>query len=541
MTSTELDVFPYTESLMPDFDKHVLDHLNQALTDRRIGDGFAILEDHAEVIINLTAEDALAAPVALCLAQWVDVGFARVEVFHNLLAQFRDQRRRDLRMQDYLQLRMAEAYARLAEEDASSATELLDFVLHAQQELAEERLIILAHFWKGRAHRKKGEYAPALHHILAARTLSQQMNAPKITAVIKIHESWLLFQKDERREALRLLDEAEAEIKTTDHALSLGNIESARGRFVRRSGEYAKALVHFDRAIAIYSERHAQHPNLARALTNAAYVKRLMALDLRKRLHAGRARGAQHARYLQICQEALELLRRAGEIYSLHRHQGGTGSVLVNAGHLHLDSGDIDSASDEAVKAFSLGKVRDDHILMARARILQAAAANARVDEQLGDDTDAAVHANLALEYSEEAIALALHTQNKRLLTGAYIARGATAANDFFQEWDVAKKFVSLASEQMSKDDRDHLSKDLATLKSRILRASGIDETLRGWSEGILGSKTFQQVTEEFAEIVIPKVWAREGRKISRVASKLSISPKKVRRILRNAELLERR
>jgi hypothetical protein len=54
----------------------------------------------------------------------------------------------------------------------------------------------------------------------------------------------------------------------------------------------------------------------------------------------------------------------------------------------------------------------------------------------------------------------------------------------------------------------------------------------------MLGDKTFQQVTEEFAEIVIPKVWVREGRRISRVAQKLSVSPKKVRRILRNAGLL---
>ena len=44
---------------------------------------------------------------------------------------------------------------------------------------------------------------------------------------------------------------------------------------------------------------------------------------------------------------------------------------------------------------------------------------------------------------------------------------------------------------------------------------------------------------EEFAGIVIPKVWKREGRKVSRVATRLSISPKKVRRILSNAGLLE--
>jgi DNA-binding NtrC family response regulator len=47
--------------------------------------------------------------------------------------------------------------------------------------------------------------------------------------------------------------------------------------------------------------------------------------------------------------------------------------------------------------------------------------------------------------------------------------------------------------------------------------------------------KSFQQMTEEFARIVIPKVWEREGRKVSRVAQKLSISPKKVRRILQLA------
>ena len=42
-------------------------------------------------------------------------------------------------------------------------------------------------------------------------------------------------------------------------------------------------------------------------------------------------------------------------------------------------------------------------------------------------------------------------------------------------------------------------------------------------------------MTEEFARIVIPKIREREGRKISKVAGKLSISPKKVRRILHSA------
>jgi len=47
--------------------------------------------------------------------------------------------------------------------------------------------------------------------------------------------------------------------------------------------------------------------------------------------------------------------------------------------------------------------------------------------------------------------------------------------------------------------------------------------------------KCFQELTEQFAEIVIPKVWEKEDRKVARVAKRLSVSPKKVRRILARA------
>jgi len=124
------------------------------------------------------------------------------------------------------------------------------------------------------------------------------------------------------------------------------------------------------------------------------------------------------------------------------------------------------------------------------------------------------------------------------LLAAAYIARGMTEANDFFQDWELARQSAGEATNLIGVGENDHLQDELAALKTRIMRASGINDALRGWSEGMFGDKTFQQVTEEFAEIVIPKVWQREGRKISRVAECLSISPKKVRRILRRAGLL---
>jgi tetratricopeptide (TPR) repeat protein len=513
--------------------------LDDALLRRHVREGFVLLERADEDLARITPEDPLAISYLLNIAQWVDLGYRDIRLVAELLTRFAVVPRGEMKLADYLQLRLTEAFFLFASEDATAAISVLESVLTMQPEVAEPRFILMAHFWKARSHRQKGEYKLALHHVLQAKSLAQRLRAPRLIAVVQIHESWLLFQSGQRKEAFRLMDDAEMELKPTGHSLSLGNIESARGRFVRRSGEYAKALQHFQRAIAIYSEHFPKHPNLARVLVNAAYVKRLIAFDLSQKAKEGRARGALHDRYLNICREALELLERAREIYALNHHQSGTGSVLVNTGHLHLDTGDIDRASVEAMKAFQFGEEKQDHILMARARILQAAIENMRIDEQVGEADDIASRANLAAQYSEEAIALARGTQNKRLLAGAYVARGATAANEFFEEWDVAKQFASLAGELLNPDDRDHLSKELLILKSRILHAIGIDHTLRSWSDGLTGDKTFQQITEEFAEIVIPKVWMREDRKISKVAEKLSISPKKVRRILRSARLVQ--
>ena len=351
-----------------------------------------------------------------------------------------------------------------------------------------------------------------------------------------------------------MLDEAKAQLADTDDALSLGNIESAKGRMERQAAKYAEALEHFGSAVELYARRDPSHRNLARALVNAASVKRLVALQMRKRIDA-RAETAKPksresssptrdapgylARYTRICQEALEQLRRAGEIYSLHHYYSGIASVLVSTGYLHLDSGDIELGAGEGLKAYELARDKNDHIHMARARTLQCMVENARVDEQLGEDADAAVYANTARGFAEDAVKWAELTQNRRLTAEAYVARGMMFANDFFQEWEEAKRCVDQAAALLGPEDRDHLWEDLMALKMRILRASSVDETLRAWSEGILGDKTFQQVTEEFAEIVIPKVWQREGKKVSRVSSRLSISPKKVRRILRNAGLLE--
>lgn len=513
-------------------ERTILERLELALVQRNIKDGFSLLETG----IGVSLENPDGISLLLCFAQWVDLGYRDLGFLQECFSPFAQTEIANLRFLDALKWKLVNAFRNLATEDLDECIAALDLILRAGNGVLPPHLRFVAHFWKGRAHRKKGEYEAALLHITAARETAEAAGATRLVASTKIHEGWLVFQRGERRRAAQLMDEAEAELSPTGHALSLGNIESARGRLVRRTGDYAKALAHFERAVAIYSSAFPNHPNCARALVNAAYVKGLIAQEMQSKIGKGPAKGAAHSRYLAVFKEALELLARAGEIYTVSHHQTGIGSVLVNSGHLHLESADIDKAAGEAHKAFSLGEEKRDQILMARARILQAAIELALADEEIAEHPDASFHAARALEHAEEAIELARHTQNKRLIAEAYLMRGAAAADERFQDWETAKIYANKANELLSKDDRDHLLKELGVLKTKIYRATGIDQTLREWSDGQLGNKTFQQIEEEFAEIVIPKVWLNQGRNITRVAQQLAISPKKVRRILRNVQ-----
>ena len=219
----------------------LLDKLNAALVDRRIADGFQLLARAEKELEALQPKDPHAAAYLLCIAQWVDLGFRSVDYLNRIAARFADVPRGRMPICDYLYLRMVEGHLAFLAEDAQ-ATSIFNFVLQTEPTIMDPYLVVVAHFWKCRAHRRQGEYVPALHHIREAKRLAREMKASKLVAVTNIHESWLLFQRGERREAMRLLDLAENELKSTGHALSLGNIESARGRFVRRSGEYTKAL-----------------------------------------------------------------------------------------------------------------------------------------------------------------------------------------------------------------------------------------------------------------------------------------------------------
>lgn len=279
-----------------------------------------------------------------------------------------------------------------------------------------------------------------------------------------------------------------------------------------------------------------------------AYVKRLIALQLRRKIDAEAARRRKAAargrasngqgklqyrnRFEQLRQEALAELAEAAAIYEQYEHHHGLGSVHLNYGYLYLDNGDLDHAEAAAKTAFRLGEERRDYILMARTRLLLCMIENARVEEGIGESTEPGGHARLAQDCAQEAIELAKHTQSRRLLAYAHIWQGLTYCNRFFDDSESARRCYDQAITLSKGDHADSAWEDLQTLKAKVLRGGSVNPTLRAWSQGSVGDKTFQQITEEFAELIIPKVWEREGRKVSRVAARLSISPKKVRRIL---------
>jgi len=535
----------------PEISHEFLAQLKEDLVCRRVGRGMARLESHRHLLTSFHPEQKNAALFAGYLAQWVDIGFQGLALVKEMVAGFSQAQRARLPLHDYLHLRMAAGMVAMTEESTEEAIGHFDFVLGFEGETDDKELLAIASFWKGRCLRMKGEYDQALVFAVKGRELAHQLGHPAMAAVMRVLESWLFFQKGDATQALEILRDAEAILSQTDDDLTLGNIHSSYGRIASHQGRYEHALESFTAAIAHYKKRDPLHRNVARSLNNMAYVKRLIALQLRGKIDAEAARRRKSAargrasrgpgkvqyrhRFEQLRQEALAELAEAAAIYERYGNHHGLGSVNLNYGYLHLDNGDLELAEEKAKTAFLLGEARRDYILMARARLLQCMIGNARVEEGIGESTEPGSHARLARDCAQEAVELAKHTQNRRLLAHAYVWQGLTFCNRFFDDPELGRRCYDQAIALSKGEQAGTAWDDLQALKARVLRGGSVNPMLRAWSQGSVGDKTFQQIAEEFAEIVIPKVWEREGRKVSRVAARLSVSPKKVRRILNRA------
>lgn len=524
----------------------LLRELKENVASRQVTQGIALLDANARLFTALNPEQKNAAAFVGYLAQWVDIGYREPELLEKLLGRFSRTARARLPLRDYLHLRMAEGLHALLHDRADDALRHFDIVLSMQEEIEDKELVAITQFWNARCHRKKGEYDEALKHAALGREMAMALGFEKMAAVMRVLESWLLFQKGHAREAANILDQAELVLRHTDDDITLGNIYSAHGRMIRRRGNYNEALKLFSRAIEHFQKRSAQHRNLARSLVNIAYVQRLIALQISREIDAESARrrkaGRSNAedgrakthwkRYEETRAKALKNLDDAEKIYRHHDHHHGIGSVYENRGLLYLDIGDLDSAAAQAEAAYQMALEENDYILIARTRLLQSTIENAKLEEGIEGGAGSWEHAQAARDHAREAVEAARHTQNQRLLARTYIAKGLTACNPFFNDLEDAKHCCDTAASFLRTVDYDDLGEQLQLLKQKLARRGSVDPVLRAWSQGMTGDKTFQQLAEQFAELVIPKVWEQEGKKVQRVAKRLSVSPKKVRRIL---------
>jgi len=523
--------------------------LREHLVARQITQGIALLDRDAGTVAALDPSREHAAALLGAIAQWVDVGYSGAELLEQLLARFSREQRSRLPVTDYLQLRTAEGLLALLHDHPDDALRHFDLVLSLQEEIPDKEVVAIVHFWNARCHRKKGEYDEALKRAGVGRELAQALGFPKMASVMRVLESWLLFQKGQFREAARILDRAEADLSTTDDDITLGNIYSAHGRMIRRQGQYNQALKYFSRAIEHFRKRNPQHRNLARSLANIAYVQRLIAAQLIQQMDseaerqrkaksakpAAATRGRQQTRreqYEELRASAFANLDQAEKIYVYHNHHHGIGNVLENRGLLYLDSGELDKAASEGARAYSVGKEENDSIVMARARLLQCKVEHAQLEEEIEGSTRTWEHAQAARDYARDAVEAATHTQNQRLLARAYIWRGLTAAHPAIHDLEDARHCLDRASSFMKSAEDEDVFHELQLLNQKVTARGSIDQRLRAWSQGVTDGKTFQRLTEEFAEVVIARVWEKEGKKVTRVAKVLKVSPKKIRRVL---------
>ena len=443
----------------------------------------------------------------------------------------------------------------MSEEDYDRAADHFLLVQSFEGEIEDRELLAIANFFIGRCRRRAGQYDDALTYTERAEELALEQGYTPMAAIMQATLSWLAFQRGKLDDAVAILRRAEEALNRTDDFLSRGNIQSAYGRIARRQGKYERALEYFERAIGEYRAGGVGQLQLARTLLNLAFVRRLLALQAHKELDrlAASRRGSQAvsaerpdlAREQRLRIDEMRARSRghlceAMEIYVARQNHRGIAGVHINRGFLYLDAGDLERAALEAVEAFAHGSEKSDQIVMARARTLQCIAENAAIDEQVGD---ASVHHEAAEMFARDAVAFAGRTQNRRLLARAWVCQGITCAAAPVRDLERARRCCDEAMALLQPDvsDRQYVWDDLEMLKARVLQTLPVDPLLRAWSAGVVENRSFQQMTEEFARIVIPKVWEREGRKVSRVAEKLSISPKKVRRILQLAGVSEKR
>jgi tetratricopeptide (TPR) repeat protein len=525
-----------------------LAELREDLMARRVGRGVEWFGEHRSVLREINPDHRNTALLIGYLSQWVGLCDWAPDTVRELLSLFPPSLRSQLPLDCYVHLKLTDGVLTLADGEPEIAATHFDFIIALQQEPIDQGLAALAYFWKALCERKRGKWDSALTNAERARTIALGIRRVPAAAMMQALEGSLNVQKGRFSRAMELLREADEVLQQTDDFEWLGNIQAALGQIAIEEGRYESALDHFAKAVAYYEERSTRQSNLPQSLASLAHCQRLIALRIAKAIDTNterRRRSGPDASgpsnpdarqdVEQLREEALTNLTDVIERFRSLGEFGGLSLARVERGFVLIDCGHFDRAVLDADEAFAVGCKIKDPTAMASARLLHSRIESAQYEEGIGDaPTQLAQRAH---DFARDALTYARQTEDRRLLASAYLCQGQVFCNDFFNNPEAADECCRQAAEFLTPGNRNQLWEEHQALAKKIAGTASVDARLREWSLGLVGGKTFQQMIEEFADVVIPGVWEREGRNVSRVVAKLSISPKKVRRILCRAGL----
>jgi tetratricopeptide (TPR) repeat protein len=408
-----------------------VDRLGEAIATRELKLVTKLLAKWDYRTVLLSPGEKNAARLLSYYAQWVDFDSSYLPKVEHLLGEFRRVPRSKLTALEFAHLGTAEGLVRFHDEQYDDAVKRFSEVMRCADHMDERDLMALSRYYLARCFWKKGNYHVAKGCAQQAREIDEGSHRRKRVAAIQMVEGWLSFLSGSMPEARQLLGEAEQELKHTE-PINHGNVLSFYGRLYLKEELYDKALKYFWKAILVYREGSPKHRNVARTHANIASVYYLRAGQVP-------ASPASRQKLLQLRLKAFEHLDAAEYLYNedSRRNHRGLGRVHHLRALLYTSANEIDRARDEAEKAYDLGLVKEDHIIMGRAkRVLWKATPN--------------VFEGLALSF--EALLHAEQTENRTLRARAYVNLGSNLLK--ISEVDQGKKYLHDGHRCLTPDER---------------------------------------------------------------------------------------
>jgi len=534
-------------SLKNPISKELLNELQADLGSRRIEVGMQRLASCSHIFQSFDPSMENATRFVGIVAQWCDLGFGDVGLVRQLLRNYLFESRLALPITDYIQVSMAEGMVAMAEEMLDEAISHFDTVLKLAPESESWSAISTVSCWMARCLRKKGLYDNALSHIRRAEEVQRECGHVRNDGPARVLESFVLFAKGESKSAIKNLQVAQDLLNGTDDYESLGHIQALHGRIMHQSFLDDLAVQHYQNAIELFQKSKARRDNIARTIVDMACSNFNIIRRLRRNIEEGsyqhqksERQGPSRAVLLKglsiLCEETLAGLDRAAQVYREASITRGISRAHVIRGFLYLDMGELDLAANEAENGYQLARSKNDQLRMATARNLQCLVENTAVQEEIGGVAERAL---AALDYAREAVELAGNTPHRMVLASAYIYLGLTLSNAYFNNQEGAREAMERGASYLEPDLLYFVRESFQGLKKRLREEVTLESALIRLAQGEIGAKTYRELIEDFAHLVIPSVWDEEKRVIKYTAERLSISRRKVRGILRKLGLLE--